>query len=516
MKMSKIREACDSDSANDGLISFSQAAAAGLLAACHAIMMLVQSGAANRKTLRIFSRGIQQNLGDEYSLEEAGVSGKRVDFKNAQKTVFKCANSLCTGQLGRKASDRCKHDPNFKPTVCSECHYKSVNAMKATDGRSDHAPVVMQISKADTTIFTAARKEAKKARTVTVKHQKLEARKVLYKMTGIVAGVPRATQSLSAYFEAADSPRVADDEAGSSEAEDEDDSVDESDDEDGTETASEHKIQCDLIRELQERIKELPPSTDNATLATCVSELADALAYMHTSLEEAIAGGETVEWSLQSAELAIMEARQKAVSLDPLDPEYLLALCDEFWYQDDLHGAEDAYRRAMVLPGFDILYAQHDQDKDTSQHFATRYPHVVLPSVIHLVEGASFDSEREGQEVEDEAAHQALIAVRKADYTFLVQLNSLGGNDDLDVAMVRRLRERIMGFPSNFDISALMLGLSDMANLRGEDDKKLIAKFVNLSREIDLLWATSGEFVNEPPLDTNTPGTVRPTRGWLS
>ena len=56
---------------------------------------------------------------------------------------------------------------------------------------------------------------------MSVKHQKLEARKVSYKMTGIVAGVPRATQSLSAYFEAADSPRVADDEAGSSEAEDE-------------------------------------------------------------------------------------------------------------------------------------------------------------------------------------------------------------------------------------------------------------------------------------------------------
>ena len=71
MKMSKIMEACDD--ANDGSINFSQAA--GLLAACHAIIMLVQSGAANRKTLRIFSRGIQQNLGDERSLEEAGVSG---------------------------------------------------------------------------------------------------------------------------------------------------------------------------------------------------------------------------------------------------------------------------------------------------------------------------------------------------------------------------------------------------------------------------------------------------------
>ena len=59
------------DGAIDDSINYSQAM--GLLAACNAIIMLVQSGAANKKMLQIFYGCIQYNLGDERSLEDADV-----------------------------------------------------------------------------------------------------------------------------------------------------------------------------------------------------------------------------------------------------------------------------------------------------------------------------------------------------------------------------------------------------------------------------------------------------------
>ena len=44
--------------------------------------------------------------------------------------------------------------------------------------------------------------------------------------------------------------------------------IDESDKEDDTETASEYTRQRDLVRELEECVKELPPLTNDATRAT--------------------------------------------------------------------------------------------------------------------------------------------------------------------------------------------------------------------------------------------------------
>ena len=103
--MSKFMEA--SDGASDGSVNYPSFGLSGLLAACHAIIILVQPGAANRKALRIFSRGIQQNLVDECSFEEAAVSGIWWTSRTHRNYFFTCANSklimIGAARLDRKA-----------------------------------------------------------------------------------------------------------------------------------------------------------------------------------------------------------------------------------------------------------------------------------------------------------------------------------------------------------------------------------------------------------------------------
>ena len=141
---------------DDDVINYSQAA--GVFAACSAIMMLINSGAATNKTLRMLYCVLQHSVKLRCSLEDDGFPAKRVEPVNALLTVFKCSNQLCTGSgiLSVKARVRRLRDPNFKPTICAECHFKCINATKSTDGpnpspfsdgRSEPGPVVLQVSK---------------------------------------------------------------------------------------------------------------------------------------------------------------------------------------------------------------------------------------------------------------------------------------------------------------------------------------------------------------------------------
>ena len=73
---------------DDDVINYSQAA--GVFAACSAIMMLINSGAATNKTLRMLYCVLQHSLKLRCSLEDDGFSAKRVEPVNTL-TVFKCS-----------------------------------------------------------------------------------------------------------------------------------------------------------------------------------------------------------------------------------------------------------------------------------------------------------------------------------------------------------------------------------------------------------------------------------------
>ena len=111
---------------DDDAINYSQAA--GVFAACSAIMMLI---AATKKTLRMLYCVLQYIL----KLEDDGFSAKRVEPVNAL-SVFKCTNQLCSGSgiLSNKARVRRIHDPYSRPTICTECHFKCFKVTKTTDG----------------------------------------------------------------------------------------------------------------------------------------------------------------------------------------------------------------------------------------------------------------------------------------------------------------------------------------------------------------------------------------------
>ena len=165
---------------DDDVINYAQAA--GVFAACSAIMMLINSGAATNKTLRMLHCVIQHSLKLKCSLEDDGFSAKRVEPVNAL-SVFKCTNQLCSGSgtLSDKARVRRIRDPYFKPTICTECHFKCFKVTKTTDGsnllpfsddRSEPGPVVLQISTSvPPKIPPAERKAAKTARKLAARQQ---------------------------------------------------------------------------------------------------------------------------------------------------------------------------------------------------------------------------------------------------------------------------------------------------------------------------------------------------------
>ena len=79
---------------DDDVIDYSQAA--GAFAAWSAIIMLLNSGAATNKTLRMLYCVLQHSLKLRCSLEDDDLSAKRVEPANAL-LVFKCTNQACSG-----------------------------------------------------------------------------------------------------------------------------------------------------------------------------------------------------------------------------------------------------------------------------------------------------------------------------------------------------------------------------------------------------------------------------------
>ena len=170
---------------DDDVINYSQAA--GVFAACSAIMMLINSGAATNKTLRMLYCVLQHSLKLRCSLEDDGLSTKRVEPVNALP-AFKCTNQACSGSgtLSDKAKVRRLRDPNFIPTTCTECHFKFFKATKTTDGpnflpfsdgRSEPGPVVLQVSTpVPPKIPPAERKAAKTARRLAARQQQQQNR----------------------------------------------------------------------------------------------------------------------------------------------------------------------------------------------------------------------------------------------------------------------------------------------------------------------------------------------------
>ena len=106
---------------DDDVINYSQAA--GAFAACSAIMMLLNSGAATNKMLRMLYCVLQHSLKLRCSLEDDSFSAKRVEPGNAL-LVFKCTNQVCSGSgiLNDKARVRRVRDPEFQTNDLHRVH----------------------------------------------------------------------------------------------------------------------------------------------------------------------------------------------------------------------------------------------------------------------------------------------------------------------------------------------------------------------------------------------------------
>ena len=77
------------------------------------------------------------------AIDEQEISEGKVKTSNGIQPHFVCATNKCKGGLTETAMARVGRDPDFKPTVCSERHFKGSRTDNIT------VPTVMQVSTAE-------------------------------------------------------------------------------------------------------------------------------------------------------------------------------------------------------------------------------------------------------------------------------------------------------------------------------------------------------------------------------
>ena len=126
-----------------------------ILGACNAIICMLNMGYGSTRLIRLL-------VGEmDSAFEEQQVSKGKAKPSTGLQPQFSCANKNCNGDLNEKAKARIVRDPEFKTTICSECHFKRTRPENATFGNSvgrtepqlrsgvgknTSEPVVMQVS----------------------------------------------------------------------------------------------------------------------------------------------------------------------------------------------------------------------------------------------------------------------------------------------------------------------------------------------------------------------------------
>ena len=188
-----------------------------ILGACIVVTSLLNMGNGSKSLMRMLIGEINS------AIDEHEISGGKVKTSNGIQPHFICATNKCKGGLTETAMARVGRDPDFKPTVCSECHFKGTR----TDNIA--VPIVMQVSTDEPEHKAQAVKKMRKGtRRVNAELDQrpaLAERNVKFTMTvntnDSAAGVSGVMPTLSAYFEAivpdVDEPSQSDEEGGDTE-----------------------------------------------------------------------------------------------------------------------------------------------------------------------------------------------------------------------------------------------------------------------------------------------------------
>jgi hypothetical protein len=138
------------------------------------------------------------------AIDAQEVSEGKVKTTNGIQPHFICATDKCKGSLTETAMARVRRDPEFKPTVCSECHFKGSRTDNIT------LPIVMQVSVAEPEHEAQAVKKLRqgnrRVKAELVRRPAVAVRNVNFTMAvnpvDSDAGVSGVMPTLSAYFEA--------------------------------------------------------------------------------------------------------------------------------------------------------------------------------------------------------------------------------------------------------------------------------------------------------------------------